>query len=132
MIKLIIAGYKSDKFHHNKIKKKYSKQWLSKHIKYLDFLDYRQIEEQISKSFLGLCILKPFSYSYSATIPNKLIDYMAGGIINITTSNVKESRNIVQNAKSGILVDYYKPNSLFSCSIKFYLLYRDTAVHQTY
>lgn len=118
-IELVIAGYMPDNSWH-KIKSIYSKEWLEKHITFLGFLDYRKIEKEISKSFLGLCILQPFSYSYSATIPNKLIDYMASGIPHITTSNLYESRLIVQKSNSGKLVDFFKFDDLVKAILNYF------------
>ncbi|UCE73723.1 MAG: glycosyltransferase family 4 protein [Methanomassiliicoccales archaeon] len=90
---------------------------LKEHIEITGWMKHTDVPKYINLGDLGICIYKPWSYSYVIGVSNKLIDYMACGKPVIGPRNFPEMEKTVNSAKCGILVDHNDPRQIANAAI---------------
>ena len=93
------------------------------HVETTGWIPYTEVPKYINAGDIGLAVLRPWSYSFKISVPNKLIEYMACGKPVIASKGFTEVERIVNDAKCGILVDYDNPKQVADAII--YLLKND-------
>ena len=71
------------------------------------FLDRPSVAQCFAESMVGLCVLWP-TKSYTASIPIKILEYMAAGLP-VIASDFPSWRELVGNSKAVLFVDPKKP-----------------------
>jgi glycosyltransferase involved in cell wall biosynthesis len=96
---------------------------LQEHVHITGWMKHTDVPKYVNTGDVGIIILRPWSYSYVISVPNKLIDYMACGKPVVASNGFPEMENIVKAANCGILVDYDDPKQIAEALI--YLLGND-------
>ncbi|MEM2772384.1 MAG: hypothetical protein QXR88_00855 [Candidatus Pacearchaeota archaeon] len=88
--------------------RKFSLSW-TKRIKNLKILSLKpsDVPLYLSVADFGLLFRKPDMINKVAS-PTKFVEYISLGVIPILTQNIGDISNLVENEKTGIVIDYYK------------------------
>jgi len=104
--KLQLVGEFSELYLREKVRK--MKGWSS--VDELGFLGRRGVKETLDRSMAGLVTLHPTS-NYVDSLPIKMFEYMSAGIP-VIASDFPLWRQIIEDAKCGLLVDPMEPKSI--------------------
>lgn len=69
------------------------------------------LHEYTPSAAIGLCLLEELGLSYYYSLPNRIFDCIQAGVP-ILATRFPEITNIVENYKTGVLIDHYEPQFL--------------------
>ncbi|MDR0971536.1 MAG: glycosyltransferase [Bacteroidales bacterium] len=101
-VPLILAGsFDSDAFF-EELKKE--KEW--ENVNYLSFIPHKDIKEKVyDKSIIGLALLYP-EPNHINSIPIKILEYMANGLVVIASKEIKFANKIIEENSCGFAIGY--------------------------
>jgi len=76
-------------------------------------LESKKMREYTLSADLGLCLLENKGLSYYYSLPNRIFDYLNAGV-QVLASDFPEIRNIVENHRTGQVINHYEPEYLAS------------------
>ncbi len=75
-----------------------------------EHVPYPRLKEFLQKALIGSLLLHP-TYNHKKTLPNKLFEYMAGGLA-VISSDLPVSRSIIEETGCGLVVDHRRPENV--------------------
>lgn len=106
---VFVGRFESDAFE-RKIKQKVKAYGLADRVEFMGSVPYSEIETYLSKASIGIIPYLP-EPNHLVCLPNKLFEYMAAGVA-ILASDFPHYRKVVENSRSGLLIDPKKPESI--------------------
>ncbi|MEC7226708.1 MAG: glycosyltransferase family 4 protein [Candidatus Latescibacterota bacterium] len=94
---------------------------------FIDRVPFHQLHAYTCSADLGLCLIRGTGQSFYYSLPNKLFEYMMGGLP-VLASNFPEMQRIVEETGAGAVTD---PEDVEAISKAVYALLSDSAGQQT-
>jgi len=82
-------------------------------VEFMGKISADKLHEYTPSAAIGLCLLEQLGLSYYFSLPNRIFDCIQAGVP-ILATRFPEITNIVENHKTGILIDHYEPEFLAS------------------
>lgn len=84
------------------------KENLTEKVKFVSKVPYAELMQYTYNSTIGVTLDKPVNLNYQLSLPNKLFDYIHGGIP-VLASNIKEVASLVNQYSIGVITESHQP-----------------------
>lgn len=93
------------------LKKMVAENNLQQKVCFTGVIPFEQLQALTQTAFCGCSLDKPININQQASLPNKIFDYMAADVP-VIVSNIKEVANIVNEYRTGIVIDEVTPEKI--------------------
>lgn len=95
----------------DKLKLQSNQLHLEKKVEFLGKFSVQELHDYTPKASLGLGLAENMGLSYFYSLPNRVFDFIQAGVP-ILSTRFPEIANVVENYKTGMLIDQYEPEYL--------------------
>ncbi|MDC6452828.1 glycosyltransferase [Alphaproteobacteria bacterium] len=85
---------------------------LEERVEYQTWLPFDQAMNRVKKADVGVICFQPGLFNHVHALPHKMFDYMGAELAVIAPNIAVEVREIVEDAKAGVLIDMANPDAI--------------------